>query len=53
MSFARKVKRKNNPLHNGKHSWLHKAGYDTEMHEFWFCEHCGKEKWIEKRADNG
>ena len=43
MSFTRKMKRRNKP-HNGNHSWVHKSGYDTETHEFWFCEHCGKEK---------
>ena len=47
MSFTRKMKRRNK-LHNGNHSWVHKSGYDTETHEFWFCENCGKEKWIEK-----
>ena len=52
MSFTRKMKRRNKP-HNGNHSWVHKSGYDTETHEFWFCEHCGKEKWIEKENDNG
>ena len=52
MSFTRKMKRRNKP-HNGNHSWVHKSGYDTETHEFWFCEHCGKEKWIEKDNDNG
>ena len=52
MSFTRKMKRRNK-LHNGNHSWVHKSGYDTETHEFWFCEHCGKEKCIEKKNDNG
>ena len=52
MSFTRKMKRRNKP-HNGNHSFVHKSGYDTETHEFWFCEHCGKEKWIEKENDNG
>lgn len=51
MSFIRKMKRRNKP-HNGNHSWVHKSGYDTETHEFWFYEHCGKEKWIEKENDN-
>lgn len=22
-------------------------GYDTETHDFYFCENCGKEKWVE------
>jgi hypothetical protein len=23
-----------------------KMGYDTETHHFYFCEFCGKEKWV-------
>ena len=53
MSFARKFKRqKGEPNKHrccGEQMW-HKAGYDTDTSEFWFCENCGKEKWIEKRG---
>ena len=54
MSFKRKMMRKSK-THKKRCCGCpltHKAGYDTNTHEFWFCEVCGKEKWIEKRADN-
>ena len=55
MSFKRKVMRKNRPTSKRCCGCplTHKGGYDTDTHEFWFCEVCGKEKWIEKRDDNG
>ena len=64
MGFVRKVKRANAPkvprCCNMK--MRRKMGYDTETHDFYFCENCGKEKWVKRpncgadmreRKDNG
>ena len=51
MGFARKVKRANAPKvpRCCKNKMTRQMGYDTETHIFYFCEHCGKEKWIERK----
>ena len=49
MGFARKVKRRNMPkVHCCGRKMTRKMGYDTETHDFYFCENCGKEKWVER-----
>ena len=54
MGFARKLKRKS-MLQDIRRccgqKMSRKMGYDTETHIFYFCEHCGKERFV-KRADN-
>ena len=53
MGFARKIKRANMPkAHCCGRQMTRKMGYDTETHDFYFCESCGKEKWV-KRPDSG
>lgn len=49
MSFGRKIKRRNSPKEPRccKMPMTRKMGYDTETHNFYFCECCGKEKWVE------
>lgn len=52
MGFARKVKRANMPkIHCCGRRMTRKMGYDTETHDFYFCENCGKEKWVERKPD--
>ena len=49
MGFARKLKRKA-MLRDVKRccgqKMSRKMGYDTETHDFYFCEVCGKEKYV-------
>jgi hypothetical protein len=54
MGFARKVKRSNAPKvpRRCKMKMSRKMGYDTETHHFYFCECCGKEKWVEVKSDD-
>lgn len=49
MSFSRKIKRRNSPKEPRccKMPMTRKMGYDTKTHNFYFCECCGKEKWVE------
>lgn len=52
MGFARKIKRANAPkLRCCNMKMSRKMGYDTETHNFYFCEKCGKEKWVEIKSD--
>jgi hypothetical protein len=50
MGFARKIKRRNTPKVTRccGMKMERKMGYDTETHDFYFCENCGKEKWVER-----
>lgn len=55
MSFARKINRKRR-LDTLKAQGIYccgrvmsrKMGYDTENEQFYFCEVCGKEQYVEK-----
>ena len=54
MGFLRKVKKANAPkLRCCGMKMTAKMGYDTNTHSFYFCEKCGKEKWVKKENDNG
>ena len=55
MSFKRKMARKNKirPKRCCGQPLTAKSGYDTDTHSFFVCTVCGKEKWIEKKVDNG
>lgn len=50
MGFARKIKRANDQKEPRccKMKMSRKMGYDTGTHDFYFCERCGKEKWVER-----
>ena len=50
MGFARKIKRASAPKEPRccKMKMRRKMGYDTVTHDFYFCENCGKEKWVER-----
>lgn len=48
MGFARKIRRAKAPKEPRccKMKMRRKMGYDTETLDFYFCENCGKEKWV-------
>jgi hypothetical protein len=54
MSLSRKIKRANAPKlpRCCAAKMTRKMGYDTGTHDFYFCEQCGKEKWVERRTDD-
>jgi hypothetical protein len=57
MGFARKLRR-NAMLQDIRRccgrKMSRKMGYDTEAHDFYFCECCGKERFVErKETKNG
>lgn len=55
MGFARKTKRANALKvvpRCCKMKMSRKMGYDTETHVFYFCECCGKEKWVETKSND-
>lgn len=50
MSVTRKIKRANAPKKPRccKERMTRKQGYDTDTHIFYYCESCGKEKWVKR-----
>lgn len=54
MSLTRKIKRAKSSKEPRccKNKMTRKMGYDTDTHDFYFCENCGKEKWIDKSGNN-
>lgn len=53
MGFTRKIKRANTlkAPRCCKQSMTRKTGYDTDTHDFYFCENCGKEKYVERKEN--
>jgi hypothetical protein len=56
MGFARRLKRrailKDQQRCCGQ-KMCRKMGYDTETHDFYFCEICGKEKYVKHHESEG